>query len=114
MLTGLAGSRTSNTQVCLTWSAQLSAIPSSATTSRSRAGRGRAVWVPPPNGGDQFPGDHRGGGGGAARAGAGGVGPVGDGGPAAAPGAVGQALGDDRVVEGVAAVGRPVRPLAPG
>src|SRR5678815_4707238 len=51
MLTGLEGSRTSKTQLCLTWSAQLSAIPSSATPSSSRAGRGSAVWVPPPFGG---------------------------------------------------------------
>src|SRR6266508_5491403 len=106
MLTGFAGSRMSKTQVYLTWSAQLSAIPSSATTSRSRVGSGSAVWVPPPNGGDQLRWTSSLGG---SR-----VRHVVDGQAAVTPGAVGQAVGDDGVVQPVAALCWPCRLLTPG
>ncbi|MDT7772833.1 MAG: hypothetical protein QOC67_1757 [Pseudonocardiales bacterium] len=51
---GFARSRMSKIQVCLMPSAALSAMPSSATTSRSRSGSGSGLWVPPPYGGAQL------------------------------------------------------------
>ena len=54
MLTGFDGTRLSNTQIGFIPSSILSRTASSRTSSRSRSGSGRQLWVPPWNGGDQL------------------------------------------------------------